>query len=153
MQVTTASQHSAMGVRSRDARSEAGISYRSRCDEVRKSQRMEWVPRAIQTWEDWRGGCAHMVRQSRSGRLQWVAGVSGRVKINRYAMAVRASPSRLQSTLSAPSISMSRFGVRARNGSAQSRDLLCRILALNRLGFAKDARQRKPHPALEIFSP
>ena len=40
-----------------------------------------------------------MVRQSRSGRLQWVAGVSGRVKINRYAMAVRASPSRLQSTL------------------------------------------------------
>ena len=48
MQVTTASQHSAMGVRSRDGRSEAGISYRSRCDEVRKSQRMEWVPRAIQ---------------------------------------------------------------------------------------------------------
>lgn len=72
-----------------------------------------------------------MVRQSRSGRLQWVGGVSGRVKINRYAMAVRASPSGLQLTLSAPCICMSRFGVRARYVSAQSRDLLCRVLALN----------------------
>ena len=93
-----------------------------------------------------------MVLQSRSGRLKWVTGVSGRVKINRYAMAVRASPPRLQSTLSARSISMSPFGVRVRYGSAQSRDLLCRILALNRLGFGRATAEEATPRARDLLS-
>jgi hypothetical protein len=98
---------------------------------------MEWGAAAMQ-----RG---RIERQSRSGRLQWAASVSARGNINRCAMAVRASPPRLQSTLFARCISMSLFGLRARHGSAESRYLLSCIIALNRLGLlGREAAEATP---------
>jgi hypothetical protein len=99
--LTTALEQHAMGVRGEDGRSDADMSYRSRCDEDSKSQRIEWGSASIQRGRFRETGVRTWCGSLRVADFSGSPASAGRhAKINRYAVAVRAPPPRLHSTLS-----------------------------------------------------